>query len=478
MSGLIIITFGRAAQFVLLLVTNRLATEFLPPAEMGRLSLITATTGLFALFLISPVGQFINRRLHAWDDMGRARHYLTLHWLHLVIVCGVAAIGLILLQKLGVLSFGFSIGWLLLLVCGSLFFNTINQTAIPSLNLLGFSGLFISLTLGTIALGLLASFASVQLFGSSAEYWLTGQLLGQVFFAAIGVWVFFGHLKPGTAPRPFSRDKLMAMYNFAWPVALASGFSWVQSQGYRLVSVDTLGLAPLGLFVAGYGIAAGLMAAFESVLTTYFQPGFYRAINQEGGDRSLAWKNYAAAFVPSVVLVTCFFAALAPELTLFLVGPKYQSASQYVIWGVLAESARVLVGVYSMSAHAEMKTNLLLWPNALGAVLCIVLVWLLVPGYGANGVGIARFASGFVLLVAVHYVTVGTLQMKFPYRLAGKGLVLGSLLYGVIALMRIPLGGDGGSYVYAGALILISGLILLGMLIWLLIPFVQPRVSD
>lgn len=474
---MILVILGRAAQFILLLVANRLVTEFLPPEEMGRLSLVTAAIGLFSLFLVSPVGQFINRRLHAWDDLGRAQHYLTLHWLHLIIVCGLAAVGLALLQQLGVLSFGFSIGWLLLLVCGSLFFNTINQTAIPSLNLLGFSGMFMALTLGTIALGLLASYISVQLFGASAEYWLAGQLLGQVVFAAIGVWLFFGHLKPATMPQPFSRDKLMAMFNFAWPVALASGFSWLQSQGYRLVSVDAMGLAPLGLFVAGYGIAAGLMAAFEAILTTYFQPRFYRSINQGAGDRSAAWTFYASAFVPSVVLVTCFLAALAPELTRFLVGPDYQSASQFVIWGVLAEGARVLVGVYSMSAHAEMKTSLLLWPNALGAFLCIALVWLLVPGYGAAGVGMARVASGLALVLAVHYVTVGTLRMGFPYGLAGKGLLLGGLLYGVVGLIRGPLGSDDSSYISAGILILLAGLMLLGMLVWLLLPYVRTRAA-
>ncbi|MCS6757706.1 MAG: oligosaccharide flippase family protein [Candidatus Devosia euplotis] len=474
---MILVILGRAAQFILLMIANRLLTEFLPPEEMGRLSLVTAAIGLFGLFLVSPVGQFINRRLHAWDDLGRARHYLTLHWLHLTIVCGLAALGLVLLQQLSVLSFGFSIGWLLLLVCGSLFFNTINQTAIPSLNLLGFSGTFMALTLGTITLGLFASYVSVQLFGASAEYWLTGQLLGQAVFAAIGVWLFFSYLKPATTPQPFSRDKVMAMFNFAWPVALASGFSWLQSQGYRLVSVDELGLAPLGLFVAGYGIAAGLMAAFESILTTYFQPRFYKSINQGAGDRGAAWTFYASAFVPSVILVTCFLAALAPELTRFLVGPDYQSASQFVIWGVLAEGARVLVGVYSMSAHAEMKTSLLLWPNALGALLCIALVWLLVPGYGAAGVGIARVASGLALVLAVHYVTVGTLRMGFPYELASKGLLLGGLLYGAVALMRGPLGSDSGSYTSAGALILLADLMLLGMLVWLLLPFVRTRAA-
>ena len=36
--------FGNAAQFVVLLLITRLATSYLSPEEMGRLSLVTAAT--------------------------------------------------------------------------------------------------------------------------------------------------------------------------------------------------------------------------------------------------------------------------------------------------------------------------------------------------------------------------------------------------------------------------------------------------
>src|SRR5574340_542388 len=72
-----VILFGRAAQFLLALAMMRVATTLLSPEEMGRMSLVTTTTAFFALFLINPVGMFINRRLHAWQSSGLARHYLT-----------------------------------------------------------------------------------------------------------------------------------------------------------------------------------------------------------------------------------------------------------------------------------------------------------------------------------------------------------------------------------------------------------------
>lgn len=471
---MILIVFGNAAQFILLLLIMRLATGYLPPEEMGRLSLITAATAFFALFLVNPVGMFINRRFHAWDALGRARYYLKLHWIYLLVVGFIAAVSLAALNKIQTFGFQFNTAWLLILVCGSLLFNTVNQTAIPSLNLLEFRGRFVALTLATIASGLFSSLLLVRAFEPIAEYWLLGLLIGQAVFAVIGVKLFFDKLQPEIPVQAPSGAHLKLLFHFAWPVAISVGFNWLQTQGYRFLVADSLGLAALGLFVAGYGISAGLMAAFESVLTTYFQPKFYKRVsNNDRAEQSLAWNRYAGAILPSLMLVTFLLAGLAPELTRFMVGPAYQSASQFVVWGVLAEGARVLAGVYSMSAHAKMKTRLLLLPNLLGAVICIALIWALAPAMGAHGVGLARSLAGLGMVVAMHYLMIAALEMQLPYRLLLKGTVMGATLFLIAASGRWALGGT-DSLTSAGILIVATGLAFLPMFYWLLYPFL-PR---
>lgn len=449
----------------------RVATTFLAPSEMGRLSLITAATAFYALFLVNPVGMFINRRFHTWDALGRARHYLMLHWLYLLAVSLFAAASLAVLNKAHAFGFHFNTLWLLILVCGSLLFNTINQTAIPSLNMLEFRGRFVALTLATIAAGLLSSFWLVRFFSPTAEYWLLGLLLGQIIFAVVGVKMFFDKLQPSVAsPKP-NRQHLHTLFNFAWPVAISVGFNWLQTQGYRFFVADSLGMAGLGLFVAGYGISAGLMAAFESVLTTYFQPRFYKRVsNDNKAEQSLAWNRYAGAILPSLILVTLLLVGLAPELTRFMVGPAYQSASEFVIWGVLAEGARVVAGVYGMSAHAKMRTKLLLIPNVLGAVVCIAAIMLLAPKFGAHGVGLARTVAGICMVLTMHYLMIVALEMKLPYRQLLKGAVMGGVLWLVTFVGRWMLGGTTGA-ISAGLLIVGTGLLFLPMFYWLLYPF-------
>ena len=471
---MILIIFGRAAQFVLLLLVMRVATSYLPPDEMGRLSLITAATAFFALFLVNPVGMFINRRFHSWDALGHAKYYLKLHWLYLLVVSLVAAASLAALNRIHAFGFQFNTAWLLVLVCGSLLFNTINQTAIPSLNLLELRGRFITLTLATIGASLVSSFLLVSVFLPTAEFWLLGLLIGQSLFAVIGVKLFFDKLQPESPVQMPSRAHLKLLFHFAWPVAISVGFNWLQTQGYRFLVADSLGLAALGLFVAGYGISAGLMAAFESVLATYFQPKFYKRVsNNDRADQSVAWNKYAGAILPSLMLVTFLLVGLAPELTRFMVGPAYQSASQFVVWGVLAEGARVLAGVYSMSAHAKMKTRLLLLPNLLGAVICIALIWALTPAMGAHGVGLALSLAGLGMVVAMHFLMNVALEMKLPYRLVLKGAAMGATLFSLAAAGRWALGGT-DSLTSASFLIVGTGLVFLPMFYWLLYPFL-PR---
>lgn len=471
---MLVIIFGRAAQFILLLMVMRAATTYLPPEEMGRLSLITAAVAFYALFLVNPVGMFINRRFHAWDQLGRAKHYLKLHWIYLLMVSVFAAASLAVLNNAHAFGFEFNVAWLLVLVCGSLLFNTINQTAIPSLNMLEFRGRFVTLTLATIGAGLLSSFLLVSAFESTAEFWLLGLLIGQTVFAVIGVKWFFEKLRPATSVVMPTRAHLRQLFHFAWPVAISVGFNWLQTQGYRFFVADSLGLIALGLFVAGYGIGAGLMAAFESVLTTYFQPRFYKHVSKNNlGDQSLAWNKYAGAILPSLMLVTFLLVGLAPELTYFLVGPAYQSASEFVIWGVLAEGARVVAGIYSMSAHAKMQTRLLLLPNILGATICIALIWVLAPTFGAHGVGLARALAGIGMVFAMHFTIIVVLNMRLPYRMLLRGVAMGSILLLIATAGRWAIGGAEGMF-SAGLLIVVSGLAFLPMFYWLLYPFL-PR---
>jgi O-antigen/teichoic acid export membrane protein len=383
---------------------------------------------------------FINRRLHVWRASKVARHYLTVYVIYLLSVALFAAISVSLSYEMGLVNFGISISWLLFLVCGSLIFSTINHTVIPSLNFLGYSWEFVLLSVATIAASLTCATLLVQMVDPSTEYWLLGQLLGQIFIGAIGVKVLFMRLQPtrivDTLPS-IHRRHLHTLFSFAWPIAIAAGLGWVQGQGYRYLMEEQLGLAQLGLFVAGYGISAGMIAGFESVLTTYFQPRLYRDASMEYPVRQAqAWQRYAAAVIPSLILTVALVAMLAPELTHIFLGEDFQSARDYVVWGAVAEAARVLAGVYSLIAHIYMRTKWLILPSFIGAALSITLCSLLIPIYGAAGVGAGLIVSGYSMVVTMHVLLARHVGGGAPTRLMLMAGVFAAVLWVLLITIR------------------------------------------
>ena len=379
---------------------------------------------------------FMNRRIHAWNETGRVKHYYNYFWAYLIAVSGLAVVTLFLFIKVGWVSVHTSVAWILLLVGGSLLISTVNQVVIPGLNLLGYRGSFVSLSLATTAMSLMASIAIVIGFTPSAENWICGLLAGQLIFAAVGWKTFFGKLKAHEELQNPTQRHLDVLLGFAWPIAISVGLTWTQTQSYRFMMESSLGLNELGLFAAGYGISAGIIAAFESVFATYLQPVFYKNItNATLFDQSKAWGDYADTIFPSLILVGAVILACAPELTHAMLGSKYWSSSQFIIWGVVAELARVASGVYGMIAHARMKTRLLLLPSMVGATLSLTLIWLLIPLYGSNGVGAALMISSLSSFV----LTIVFTRKELAAILSGKMLISGGLMGVGLILLSVML---------------------------------------
>lgn len=455
----------------------RVATSLLSPEEMGRVALVLTTTAFFAFFLISPIGMFINRRLHAWQASGVARYYLAHYVAYLFLVSIIAALGLYLLHSWWEVEIGMSISWLIALVCGSLFFSTISLTATPSLNLLGDSKRFVWLSIVMAA----ASFACAALFvllaQPSAQYWLMGQLIGQTLIGVIGVKLLFKRLqKSEIIHKPLSIDRkhLRTLFSFAWPVAIAAGLGWLQGQGYRYLMEGQLGLAQLGLFVAGYGISAGIIAGFESILTTYFQPRLYRDANTSNPiQQAQSWQRYAAAVIPSLLLTVAFIAMLAPELTRIFLGEHFQPAADYVVWGAFAEAARVLVGIYSLIAHVYMKTRWLILPNLVGAMLSITLCTLLIPDFGAVGVGVGLVLSGFSVMVTMHSLLARHVGGGIPIRPVLIACSLATVMWGMAAVFRY-LSATSGGWQSVIEVLMPLGLVYVG----LQYAFLRPHLRD
>lgn len=414
---MVFIAFGRVMQFLLMLAMMRFATTFLSPEEMGRTSLVLTTTAFFALFLVNPVGMFINRRMHAWFSSGVIQHYAVHYLVYLIGVALLAALILTFISLVGFLDLGASIGWLLLLVCGSLVFNTINQTSIPSLNLLGYRKSFILLTLLTVFSSFSVGVFFVIFLSPSSVSWLSGLLIGQFCIGAIGTGVLYSRLPSQEEPKEVvhvKRQQIQNLFNFAWPISIAAGLWWMQSQGYRYLVERALGASELGLFVAGFSVSVGIIAGFESILTAYFQPKLYKGMHsKDPSSQIIAWKLYANSVIPALLLTAVYIILVAPQLATLFLGREFQLASKYIFWGALAETARSIITTFSLVANMKMKTRSLILPNLVGAIFSILLCLILIPLFDINGAGIALVFSGASIVALMYLVIIRSVVGPF-----------------------------------------------------------------
>lgn len=426
---MILTIIGRGAQFVLMFITIKISTTVLHPVEMAKVILFTSITGLFSMILIYPVGMFMNRRIFAWNEESRIKQYYNYFWCYLVVICGLAIASLWQFISAGWINTHTTMAWALFLVGGSLLFSTINQTVIPGLNSLGYRRWFFSLTLATAATGLATASTFVLVMTPRAESWICGLIVGQLIFAAIGWVIFMKKIKISDSFIKPTMLQLKLVYSFSWPISIAVGFGWLQSQSYRIIMESSLGLHALGLFATGYGISVGIISACESVFLIYLQPAFYKRItNGNLIEQSNAWNEYSGTMLPSLVLVGFFVVATSSEISKILLGTQYLSSSEFIVWGALSDLARVSTGMYGMIAHARMKTNLLLIPSIVGASLSLFLIWMLIPMFGSHGVGAGLVISSAIGFALTYLSTRHELQTSLSKINLITGIIMGLVL--------------------------------------------------
>ncbi|WP_018294664.1 lipopolysaccharide biosynthesis protein [Mariprofundus ferrooxydans] len=474
--GLIFI--GRIAQAVLALLALRIMTSFLTPEEMGRWSLLLATSSFFVLATVNPLGMFINRRLHAWVEQGKINRYMTYYSIYLVLVALLAVFILYVSNPFYIAVPGMPLFWVGSLVACSIIFATLNQTYIPALNLLGYRGLFITLTLGTVALGLIVSVLLVSLWKPEAELWQAGQLAGQGGLAVIGGLLFFRLARAHKANQSdregllLSSAKMLSLYTFVWPLAISVLLTWIQSQSYRFLVQDVIGLQALGLFVVGYGVSASLIGVFESIVSTYFIPSFYKQTSSENRhEQALAWREYAGAMLVSLLISIAVIISVSGELAHVLLDIKFAQAAQYIIWGALAEAARVTVATYALAAHAAMDTKKLIVPNVIGAIAAPMFVFLLVSIWSAHGVGMGLVLAGFMAVVSSHFVLSRSFEIIMPWT---KLLFAGITALALIVLAYVGHAVVGSSETMVASLLWLSGMG--GILLLILFAYLKPYI--
>jgi O-antigen/teichoic acid export membrane protein len=423
--GLGVLALGRVSLMLSSVVSIRLSTGLLGPAQMGVMNLVLSTVNLFAL-LVAAFSLFFYRQVVEWQVEGRLLPNIVRYARFLVAAAGLACllVPVVYLRSDSPWQ-GIPSPWLLGLLAGNVLLVPMNGALLYCLNAIGRRGAYVCLSNLSSWGGLGLAAALALAFAPDAEPWLAGLLCGQVLSLLAAAALLVRALRggavsasrdapPGTVSDDFRPRSVLA---FSWPLLICTGLYWVQRNSFAPWMAATAGAHVLGLFSVAFSVGLLAMAAFDTLFTEYYAPIFYRSI--AGGDAALctpAWNRYAAALMPAVLVVFFFVAANGQVLLQVLVSPDFHGLGWVVACGA---ASQLLISVYSahvLLASSVMDNRVLVLPNIAGAATTVATLLLLLPW---NAMLAAALAVNAGLLTTVLVASVrmqGLYRTRWPLR--------------------------------------------------------------
>ena len=377
-NDLLLLVFGRVATIVLALISMRTVTHFLSPDEYGQLSILFTIQMLCGLFLINPVGQYINLRTHDWWKEKSLFSRLKRYWIYIL---SVSILGVfILFLVVQYLSIFTSLFGVLIAIGCAIFFGTWNATLTPMLNMLGFRSTSIFIGVLSVAISLLASIGFTKIYPGPAS-WLLGQALGYAF-GAYFAWKILSKIFTQSGQASITHKDLNVvnkgvLFQYCLPLAFATGFMWFQMSGYRFMVEKYWGLASLGFMVLGFQIASQVWGLVESLATQYLYPLFFKRV-AGGSATDLALEPFSDllnTLIPVYFVVNGALILSANALVKLLVADAYFNAIKFVLFGAGIEMCRTTVNLLANAAHVNRKTQSLGIPYMAGSISTIVCLY-------------------------------------------------------------------------------------------------------
>jgi len=366
----IIVVGGRLVTALIGLLAIRASTTFLSPEQFGQLALLIVVQTFCGLFLINPIGQYINRHTHVWWENGTLLSRLSRYGYYLVLVSLLGAVAMFFVGINASIDFPLLASVILLLM---ILAGTWNATLVPMLNMLGFRAAAVWFAIITVLLGLVTSVALMQWF-PVAMGWFSGQVIG-MFMGALMAFRFL-YVK---CEKSFSSVVLIDKENilsYCVPLAIAAGLMWVQLSGYRLLVESYWGLAQLGFIVVGLMLAGQVWAIAESLAMQFLYPYFFKRISCEDLETGRqALSDLLNVLGPLYLLLAGVTVVLAPVLVFLLVDEKFSSAVAFVMMGSAIECCRALANVFGNAAQVTKRTRSLAFPYGVGAIVICLSLW-------------------------------------------------------------------------------------------------------
>jgi len=433
-SELSILIVGRVLQILIALISIKVATKLLDASELGNLYLILSIVGFFSLFLVNPIGQYINRKTHQWHEEANLINVLYVFNIYII---ALSIFSIFITYTLYNLSIGNNIDltYFICFIVLFIYFTTWNQTIIPMINMLGGRVTFVLFTLSSQLLFLALAYLLINIFGAFGVFWFLGQVIAFGIVAIIAIIFFIKQIQNNfdftLAHKMINIENLKEVLKFSAPLSIGVLFFWVQTQSYGIIIEKYIGSEFLGYFGVGMAIALAISSAFETVIMQYLYPQMYKSMKDEN-KFSIMMSNILNLIIPIYFLLAIFVSIFAVYIMTILVDIKYYDSYIYTVFGVWISFFRMSSNMLANIAHATLKTKELIYPYITGGIIAVI------------GVTLSTNSEHYKLYIPLSLLLAGIISFVFMYikmnRLVGIDLNIKNVFLIILYSTQLLLG--------------------------------------
>lgn len=398
---------GQVLSALAALVSIRIMTELLPPAEFGRLTLLMGAAALALGLAATPRLQAVMRYYPEWYEQGKVSvlRLTATRLLYFPVTAAAAALA----GGWGVYAmFTGQAWWAGFLLAALLVVDAVRSFELVLLNAARRqrSSAIIHAADGW-ARPLLAILA-VLLLGQNAEAALAGYVAGSLLVLAL--LRQFTRLEgkeasPTVEPEDGASGTQEALASsirrYAWPLAPLAIFGWLNGMGDRYIIAGILSMAEVGLYAAAFGLASRPFLMMAGIIELTLRPVLQNAIatgDQMGID--VAKRRMLLTMAGGSALGVIGFIFLSELAARLFLAEQYRIAAGLMPWIALGYALYVTSTVYSRFCYAFDATGSVLSLTVASSLAGIAVLVPLAMWFGLTGAVMAvpvRFAIELVL---------------------------------------------------------------------------------
>jgi O-antigen/teichoic acid export membrane protein len=308
-----------------------------------------------------------------------------------------------------------------------LFFNLIFTISLSFLNILEKSRQYavISALQNVFVLLLIVVFSLKNQF--SVTHYFLFMTISTILASIVGIWQVGRILQKYQIKKSersyFSASVITSMFKFG--ITMVPGIIAIlilqASDRYMLTYLSTGALHDVGIYAAGYRIGM-IMHFLVSLVSLVYQPYAMKIAKEPQAQK------INGAMFKYYIIFGCLFGMLiisySQEIFRYVIDAQYMQSYKIVFAGVVSSFLYGIFNIVNINFYVHKRAGNITLAVLIGAVLNIVLNFILIPQYGVFGAGIASVISYFVIVIFNYFSAAFLFKIKYDFGLIFPGLIV------------------------------------------------------